>query len=30
VVRTSTSVVTVSFGTAPATNDIRVLVSKIG
>jgi hypothetical protein len=30
VVRTSTSVVTVSFGSAPATNDIRVLVSKIG
>ena len=30
VVRTSTSVVTLSFGTAPATNDIRVLVSKIG
>ena len=30
VVRTSISVVTVSFGSAPATNDIRVLVSKIG
>ena len=30
VVRTSTTVVTLSFGTAPATNDIRVLVSKIG
>ena len=30
VVRTSTTVVTLGFGTAPATNDIRVLVSKIG
>ena len=30
VVRTSTTVVTLDFGTAPATNDIRVLVSKIG
>lgn len=30
VVRTSTSVVTVSFGSAPSSNDIRVLVSKIG
>jgi len=28
VVRTSTSVVTISFNSAPATNDIRVLVSK--
>jgi hypothetical protein len=30
VVRTSTSVVTIDFATAPATNDIRVLISKIG
>jgi len=30
VVRTSTTQATISFGTAPATNDIRVLVSKIG
>ncbi len=30
VVRTSTSVVTIDFATAPTTNDIRVLVSKIG
>ena len=28
--RTSTSVVTIDFATAPATNDIRVLISKIG
>ena len=30
VVRTSTTVVTVSFSSAPSTNDIRVLISKIG
>jgi hypothetical protein len=30
VVRTSTSVVTIDFASAPATNDIRVLISKIG
>ena len=30
VVRTSTSVVTIDFATAPATNDIRVLITKIG
>ena len=30
VVRTSTSVVTIDFASAPATNDIRVLVTKIG
>lgn len=30
VVRTSTSVVTIDFATAPTTNDIRVLISKIG
>ena len=30
VVRTSVNVVTIDFGAAPATNDIRVLVSKIG
>jgi hypothetical protein len=30
VVRTSTTVITIGFGSAPATNDIRVLVSKIG
>lgn len=30
VVRTSTTVVTVSFTSAPSTNDIRVLISKIG
>ena len=30
IVRTSTSVVTVSFSSAPTTNDIRVLISKIG
>ena len=30
VVRTSTTVVTITFGAAPASNDIRVLVSKIG
>jgi len=30
IVRTSTSVVTVSFTSAPTTNDIRVLISKIG
>ena len=30
IVRTSTSVVTVSFASAPTTNDIRVLISKIG
>jgi hypothetical protein len=30
VVRTSVNVVTIDFGTAPTTNDIRVLVSKIG
>ena len=30
VVRTSTTVVTVSFTSAPTTNDIRVLISKIG
>jgi len=30
VVRTSTSVVTVSFAAAPTTNDIRVLITKIG
>mgnify|MGYP001298970378 FL=1 len=30
VVRTSTTVVTVTFGAAPSTNDIRVLISKIG
>jgi len=30
IVRTSTSVVTVSFTSAPTTNDIRVLVTKIG
>ena len=30
VVRTSTSVVTIDFAVAPTTNDIRVLVSKIG
>ena len=30
VVRTSVDVVTVDFSTAPATNDIRVLVQKIG
>ena len=29
VVRTSTSVVTVSFGAAPATNDIRILIQAI-
>lgn len=30
VVRTNTTTVTLTFGSAPATNDIRVLVSKIG
>jgi len=30
VVRTSTSVVTIDFAVAPTTNDIRVLISKIG
>ena len=30
VVRTSTSVVTIDFANAPATNDIRVLINKIG
>jgi len=30
VVRTSTSVVTVSFAAAPTSNDIRVLITKIG
>jgi hypothetical protein len=30
VVRTSTSVVTIDFASAPATNDIRVLITKIG
>ena len=30
VVRTSTSVVTIDFAVAPSTNDIRVLISKIG
>lgn len=30
VVRTSTNVVTITFSTAPTSNDIRVLVSKIG
>jgi len=30
VVRTSVDVVTVDFSTAPTTNDIRVLVQKIG
>ena len=30
VVRTSTSVVTIDFASAPGTNDIRVLISKIG
>ena len=30
VVRTSSSVVTITFATAPTTNDIRVLVNKIG
>ena len=29
VVRTSTSVVTISFTTAPSTNDIRVLITKV-
>ena len=30
VIRTSTSVVTVNFAFAPSTNDIRVLIQKIG
>ena len=30
IVRTSTNVVTVSFSAAPTTNDIRVLIQKIG
>ena len=30
VVRTSTSVVTIDFSSAPTANDIRVLVTKIG